>query len=31
MGFYKDIKDDINAVLVRDPAARNGFEVPLAV
>jgi serine O-acetyltransferase len=29
MGFYKDIKDDINAVLVRDPAARNGFEVLL--
>ena len=29
MAFYKDIKEDINAILVRDPAARNGFEVLL--
>lgn len=29
MGFYKDIKDDINAILIKDPAARNGFEVLL--
>ncbi len=29
MGFYKDIKEDIGAILVKDPAARNGFEVLL--
>ncbi len=29
MGFYKDIKDDIRAILIKDPAARNGFEVLL--
>ena len=29
MGFYREIKEDIDAVLVRDPAARNGFEVLL--
>jgi serine O-acetyltransferase len=29
MAFYKDIKEDINAILVKDPAARNGFEVLL--
>lgn len=29
MTFFKDIKEDINAVLSRDPAARNGFEVLL--
>lgn len=27
MAFFKDIKEDIDAVLSRDPAARNGFEV----
>ena len=27
MGFFKDVRDDIKAVLDRDPAARNGFEV----
>ena len=27
MGFFKDVRDDIKAVLERDPAARNGFEV----
>ena len=25
MGFFKDVRDDIKAVLDRDPAARNGF------
>lgn len=25
--FFRDIKEDIDAVLTRDPAARNGFEV----
>ena len=29
MGFFKDVKEDINAVLVRDPAARNVLEVLL--
>jgi serine O-acetyltransferase len=29
MGFYKDVKEDIGAILVKDPAARNGFEVLL--
>jgi serine O-acetyltransferase len=29
MAFFRDIKEDINAVLSRDPAARNGFEVLL--
>ncbi len=29
MAFFRDIKEDIKAVLVRDPAARNGFEVLL--
>lgn len=29
MAFFRDIKEDINAVLNRDPAARNGFEVLL--
>ena len=29
MAFFKDINEDINAVLSRDPAARNGFEVLL--
>lgn len=29
MAFFKDIREDINAVLSRDPAARNGFEVLL--
>lgn len=27
MGFFKDINEDIKAVLNRDPAARNSFEV----
>ena len=27
MGFFKDVRDDIKAVLDRDPAARNAFEV----
>lgn len=29
MAFFKDINEDIKAVLSRDPAARNGFEVLL--
>jgi len=29
MAFFRDIKEDINAVLARDPAARNTFEVLL--
>jgi serine O-acetyltransferase len=29
MGFFKDTKEDINAVLDKDPAARNAFEVLL--
>ena len=29
MAFFKDIKDNINAVIEKDPAARNGFEVLL--
>lgn len=29
MAFFRDIKEDIKAVLSRDPAARNGFEVLL--
>lgn len=29
MGFYNDTKEDINAILEKDPAARNGFEVLL--
>lgn len=29
MAFFRDIKEDINAVLSRDPAARNVFEVLL--
>jgi len=29
MGFIKDTKEDIQAVLMKDPAARNGFEVLL--
>ena len=29
MGFYKDVKEDIGAILIKDPAARNGFEVLL--
>lgn len=29
MRFYKDIKEDIDAILVKDPAARNSFEVLL--
>jgi serine O-acetyltransferase len=29
MAFIRDIKEDIDAVLSRDPAARNGFEVLL--
>ncbi len=29
MAFYKEIKEDIDAVLTRDPAARNAFEVLL--
>ena len=29
MAFFKDINEDIKAVLTRDPAARNGFEVLL--
>lgn len=29
MGFFKDTKEDINAVLLKDPAARNAFEVLL--
>ncbi len=29
MGFFKDVREDIKAVLDRDPAARNGFEVLL--
>lgn len=29
MAFFKDIKEDIGAVLSRDPAARTGFEVLL--
>jgi len=29
MSFIKEIKEDINAVLVKDPAARNAFEVLL--
>lgn len=29
MGFIKDTKEDIQAVLKKDPAARNGFEVLL--
>lgn len=29
MGFFKDTKQDIEAVLVKDPAARNAFEVLL--
>ena len=27
MGFFKEVRDDIKAVLDRDPAARNAFEV----
>lgn len=29
MGFFKDTKEDIKAILKKDPAARNGFEVLL--
>lgn len=29
MAFFKDIREDIGAVLDKDPAARNGFEVLL--
>ena len=29
MAFFKEIKEDIQAVLEKDPAARNGFEVLL--
>lgn len=29
MGFFRDVNEDIQAVLARDPAARNGFEVLL--
>ncbi|MBR0600464.1 serine O-acetyltransferase [Sinanaerobacter chloroacetimidivorans] len=29
MAFFRDISEDIKAVLARDPAARNGFEVLL--
>lgn len=29
MGFFKDTIEDINAVLAKDPAARNAFEVLL--
>ena len=29
MAFFRDINEDIKAVLNRDPAARNGFEVLL--
>lgn len=29
MGFFRDLNEDIKAVLSRDPAARNGFEVLL--
>lgn len=29
MAFFRDINEDIKAVLARDPAARNGFEVLL--
>lgn len=29
MAFFRDINEDIKAVLSRDPAARNGFEVLL--
>lgn len=29
MGFFRDTKEDINAVLLKDPAARNAFEVLL--
>ncbi|HVI39954.1 MAG TPA: serine O-acetyltransferase, partial [Anaerovoracaceae bacterium] len=29
MAFFSDINEDIKAVLNRDPAARNGFEVLL--
>ncbi len=29
MAFFRDIKENINAVLERDPAARNGLEVLL--
>ncbi len=29
MSFFRDINEDIKAVLVRDPAARTGFEVLL--
>lgn len=29
MGFFKDIREDIQAVLARDPAARTSFEVLL--
>lgn len=29
MAFFRDIKEDIDAVLERDPAARNGLEVLL--
>jgi serine O-acetyltransferase len=29
MGFFKDTKEDIDAVLDKDPAARNAFEVLL--
>lgn len=29
MAFFRDINEDIQAVLSRDPAARNGFEVLL--
>lgn len=29
MNFIKEIKEDINAVLIKDPAARNAFEVLL--
>lgn len=29
MAFFRDIKEDIEAVVSRDPAARNGFEVLL--
>jgi len=29
MGFFKDVKEDIDAVVAKDPAARNGLEVLL--
>lgn len=29
MGFFKDVNEDVKAILTRDPAARNGLEVLL--